>query len=701
MKESPSAWVEIFLKSTAEKSNPIVKEVGFYPIFAANKKNHFVTMRRCCTLILLICLGAGCLYAQVPSGYYNNAAGKTGDELKIALHDIIKGHTTISYSNLWNAFWSTDNKGNGVVWDMYSDIPGGTPPYTYYHDQDKCDSDGCDDENGCYNREHSWPKSWFNNQTTPECDLHHIFPTDCYVNQKRSNYPFGEVQRVTWTSQNGSKLGTCKSSLGYSGDVFEPIDEYKGDFARAIMYMSVRYYSEDSNWGTSGMTDKSVIKDWAIAMLLDWNEQDPVSQKEIDRNKVIYNDYQHNRNPFVDHPEYARMIWDENWSGTYYTITIADCENGSVCSDVGTALAGQTVTLTAEPNEGYVLDAWNVYKTGNAGITVNVSGNTFTMPAYGVTVSATFVESSGSGNGGYVKVTSAPTDWSGEYLIVYEGGNVAFDGSLTTLDASGNVINVTINDNTIEANETTNAAKFIIAAITGGYSIQSASGYYIGQTSNANGLLSSTTITYTNTITYENGNINILSSGGAYLRFNDGTNNGNRFRYYKSSTYTNQKAIQLYKKEEGSNVVTQDVSLVQGWNWWAPTVQTSLADLTTALGTNHEIKSFDGTDVTELVLGQMYKIHVTANHDFTLSGTRPASSTVNINRGLNGFGCMSTIAIINLGIDPATGDKIISQDEGFAIFENGEWNGSLETLVPGKGYLYYSNDDNSKTLTLE
>ena len=126
-------------------------------------------------------------------------------------------------------------------------------------------------------------------------------------------WSFGEVGSISWTSQNGSKLGNCKTT-GYSGTVFEPIDEYKGDFARAIMYMSVRYYSEDGSWGSSDMTNKSEILPWAINMLMRWNEQDPVSQKERDRNNTIYNDFQHNRNPFIDHPEYARMIWDPSWS---------------------------------------------------------------------------------------------------------------------------------------------------------------------------------------------------------------------------------------------------------------------------------------------------------------------------------------------------------------------------------------------------
>lgn len=264
-------------------------------------------------LSLLVVLWAASAFAQQElEHYYDAAEGLTGDALKVALHNIIKGHQSISYSAIWTAYWSTDNKGNGVVWDMYSDIPGGTPPYTFQMGVDQCDQDGCGDEGDCYNREHSWPQSWFKKQETPRTDLHHIFPTDCIVNHDRADHPYGEVGSGT-TYQNGSKLGTCKTP-GYSGTVFEPIDEYKGDFARAFFYMSVRYYSEDAAWKTTDMTDKSVIKPWAMAMLLRWHKLDPVSQKEIDRNNAIYDDYQRNRNPFVDHPEFAEMIWDPTWS---------------------------------------------------------------------------------------------------------------------------------------------------------------------------------------------------------------------------------------------------------------------------------------------------------------------------------------------------------------------------------------------------
>ncbi len=161
------------------------------------------------------------------------------------------------------------------------------------------------------------------------------------------------------------------------------------------------------------------------------------------------------------------------------------------------------------------------------------------------------------GNGDYVKVTTAPSDWSGEYLIVYEAGGVAFDGSLTTLDANDNCVTVSIENNAIAASDELDKSRFVLAQSGDAYTIQSASGYYIGTTSNKNTLLSSTSTAYTNTLSLDSdGNATILSSGGAYLRFNAASNQ-NRFRYYKSGSYTAQKAIALYGKTasgEGTSV---------------------------------------------------------------------------------------------------------------------------------------------------
>ena len=259
-------------------------------------------------LFLTLITAVFTLNAQ-PQGYYNGTENLTGNALKTKLHSIIKNDDHLSYSAMISAYQQTDAKPNGKVWDIYSDVPNGTPPYQYNF------SDNCGNYSGegdCYNREHLWAQSWTNNDGTHKTDLNHVLPTDGFVNGKRSNYAFGEVRNATWTSRNGSKLGSSAVS-GFNGTVFEPIDEYKGDIARALMYVSVRYYTEDSSWDNSDMTTKSVIKDWAMTMLLRWHEEDPVSQKEINRNNAVYN-IQHNRNPFVDYPEFANKIWDPHWS---------------------------------------------------------------------------------------------------------------------------------------------------------------------------------------------------------------------------------------------------------------------------------------------------------------------------------------------------------------------------------------------------
>lgn len=154
----------------------------------------------------------------------------------------------------------------------------------------------------------------------------------------------------------------------------------------------------------------------------------------------------------------------------------------------------------------------------------------------------------GEGDAVYTKVTSAPADWSGTYLIVYEDESMAFNGALTDkLDAVSNYEEITISNSTIAVTTATEAIEFTIAASTEGYTIQSKSGLYMGQTSNANGLQSSNTTTYDNTISLNtDGSVNIVS-GGAYLRFNT-TSGQDRFRYFKSGSYTSQKAITLYKK---------------------------------------------------------------------------------------------------------------------------------------------------------
>ena len=269
-------------------------------------------MKRILSALIAIFLVSS-LFASIPNGYYSDASGKTGYELKTALYHIIKGHRASSYKQLWKHMEKTDKKPNGKVWDVYSDVPGGNPPYEFNFGTNKCGN--YSGEGSCYNREHSFPKSWFDDAKPMYSDLFHLYPTDGKVNGMRSNYPFGEVSESKWISLNGCKLGSCSVS-GYSGTVFEPIDEYKGDFARTYFYMATRYQNIISRWEHNSKhsdavldgTSDQVYEEWYLNMILDWHNQDPVSQKEIDRNNAIYK-VQNNRNPFIDHPEYVAMIW--------------------------------------------------------------------------------------------------------------------------------------------------------------------------------------------------------------------------------------------------------------------------------------------------------------------------------------------------------------------------------------------------------
>lgn len=250
--------------------------------------------------------------------YYRSAEGLSGYTLKTALYNIIRTHTSQGYGALWTFYNSHEldryYENDGTILDIYSENPTGGDPYTYIKSSDQCGS--YSGEGSCYNREHSFPRSWFGGSREPmNSDVHHIFASDGYVNGRRSSFPYGEVGSATYTSNNGSKLGSG-SGIGYTGTVFEPIDEFKGDLARAYFYMATRYQDQIAGWeGNSSSsnaalngTSTQVFETWMLNMLKKWHNDDPVSQKEIDRNNAAQN-HQGNRNPFVDHPEFVQSIW--------------------------------------------------------------------------------------------------------------------------------------------------------------------------------------------------------------------------------------------------------------------------------------------------------------------------------------------------------------------------------------------------------
>lgn len=258
------------------------------------------------------------------NGYYSSASGLSGYSLKTALHNIIKDHSAQGYSAIWN-FYATNEldiyyENDGSILDIYSEQPSAGDSYSYTKSSDQCGS--YSGEGNCYNREHSFPRSWFGGDIEPmNSDIHHIFATDGFVNSKRSSFPYGEVGSASFVSSNGSRLGNAASGLGYSGTVFEPIDEFKGDLARAAFYMATRYENVIAGWENNSSYSDAVLdgsaakvfENWALDLLISWHSADPVSAKEIARNEAAFA-HQGNRNPFVDHPEYVDAIWGSSSS---------------------------------------------------------------------------------------------------------------------------------------------------------------------------------------------------------------------------------------------------------------------------------------------------------------------------------------------------------------------------------------------------
>lgn len=284
-------------------------------------------MKKNFTLLLFLLVSATS-WAQIPTGYYNSATGN-GYALKTQLSAIITaGHTDQGYSGLWslyannNAFHDIYDENDGTIYDIYSEKPNTNDPYNFTPIANQCGN--YSGEGDCYNREHLVPQSFFDDYAVDPMknDPFHVVPSDGKVNGDRGNLPFGKVASVNYTSLNGSKRGanTMNSFSNYNGIVFEPIDEFKGDIARAFFYFATRYEDLIDNFYNAanpatcqarnmfdGSTDK-VFSDNFILLLIKWHKQDPVSAKEIAQNNAIYN-FQGNRNPFIDNPNYVCLIW--------------------------------------------------------------------------------------------------------------------------------------------------------------------------------------------------------------------------------------------------------------------------------------------------------------------------------------------------------------------------------------------------------
>ena len=345
-------------------------------------------MIRFSTMLAMAIITMQSALAEEPVNYYNNALGKSDEALMSALRSIIRSHKEVSYSSgLLNAFAIADVDNQGYIIDIYSNCR--------YRPSDNGSSASHVGEG--YNREHSFPRSWFGGEVSPmNTDVFHIYPTDIRVNSQRGNNPYGVCANGTRLSYGSyvakGKLGNS-TYPGYSGVVFEPDDEYKGDLARTYFYMATCYKNELPSWPGSAQLDYArnkykAFSTWTINMLMEWTRLDPVSEKEIKRNEAVYG-IQGNRNPFIDHPELAEFIWGNmqgkpwNGSGEVIPASITSPVNGSVF-DMGVTVEGtelhQTIIVKGEGlSRGLTLsmsDNENFYVSANTFSAMEVNTGT-------------------------------------------------------------------------------------------------------------------------------------------------------------------------------------------------------------------------------------------------------------------------------------------------------------------------------------
>ncbi|MDC9721329.1 MAG: endonuclease [Urechidicola sp.] len=326
-------------------------------------------------LLLSLIITSFNVIAQIPADYYDTATG-SGYTLKTQLRDIVTaGHSANTYDDLYTGYVSTHSddiavagyENDGSILDMYSENPAGSDPYNYTHFNNQCGNQSA--EGDCYNREHLVPQSSFNSNFPMQSDIHHVVPSDVRVNNFRGSLAFGNVATADWTSLNGSLRGSS-AMAGYNGTVFEPIDEFKGDIARALLYFAVRYENTVDGYTSFVMFNGSndqVFFDWAITVLLEWHAADPVSQHEINRNTAAYN-YQGNANPFVDHPEYAAMIWNPTPDTENPTAPTNLVASNPTSSTVDLTWTASTDNVAVTSYDIYV-DNVNTYNTSNTSYT--------------------------------------------------------------------------------------------------------------------------------------------------------------------------------------------------------------------------------------------------------------------------------------------------------------------------------------------
>ncbi|MES2381814.1 MAG: endonuclease [Bacteroidota bacterium] len=386
----------ITINPTSGTVSSTVVYVRFSPSVVATyaSASNSVTNASVGSTTVSVTVSGTCIATTVPSGasaYYNTIGNVRGAGLKTALYGKVSvGTTAVGYTpGVWNAYATTDVQPNGKVWDIYSARFDVNSPYEYTLSTNQCGNYSL--EGDCYNREHSFPQSWFNSSTPMVSELNHVFASDGKVNGMRNNYPYGNVTTATYTSAYGGKLGTSTANnFGYTGTVFEPIDEYKGDLARGYFFMATRYENLIAGWSTNGNAGDILAGNsfpaflpWQLSLLLSWNNLDPVSDKEIKRNNAVAA-LQGNRNPFIDSPQYVQRIW-----------------GGSIAPEPTISSSNLTYTHNGTNTANLYWKSGN----GNRRIVIAKAGsavNSFPTDTFAYTANGAFASGTNLGNSCYV-----------------------------------------------------------------------------------------------------------------------------------------------------------------------------------------------------------------------------------------------------------------------------------------------------------
>ena len=414
-----------------------------------------MTKTRFTFLVLLLQFFAIAAFAQ--HDYFADIDGvKGGADMKNALYNIIKEHKRISYGKgedkTWGAFYTTDavvENGKRRVLDMYSNEKR-------YFGNKGVAVEGM-------NIEHSVAKSWWGGTTNDAyCDLHHLNPSDQNANSRKSNYPLGELTSVTW--DNGVTFVGKANIDGSSQNAYEPCDEYKGDFARVFMYMFTCY--QDLTWEHTMMNyEKSAyptLKPWAVELLLKWHKQDPVSEKEINRNNAVFA-IQGNRNPYVDYPQLADYVWGDSVNYTFKLPTGTEVGTGGT-GNIGTTTDGWRTCLSENFNSSTMVFT-TAETTGNYPWELSSS--------YKMAVATSYVSSDKSNNDAESWLISPSLDFSKdsiakisfEYVIRYcaTGKDAEYHKLLISNNYTGSVSDATWE--TVDFKATANSTSWDLTSV--------------------------------------------------------------------------------------------------------------------------------------------------------------------------------------------------------------------------------------------